>query len=343
MLNILKFNLNLIVKVGILFDIQIAMKKIFILILILVPIVNHAQANRYIRKALNSDDLNERIEILTKAIELEPEKLDAYFYRGIAKNDLGDYYGAIVDYSKVIVEEPDADTYFNRGNSRYSLEDFEGAKEDYKKAIELDPYFVDAHYSLGCANYDLDDYDTALTNFNTVIKIQPYYAKAYNLRANIYAFKKKHKEALKDYTMGVLVDPSADTYYNRGVFYMDINYYKKAKSDLSRAIRLNENSSFAYFYRGASQLLLGKHRNALTDFSTALKFDALDFDAMLGMAMTYYRLKDVPNAKSYFNKAKQILQTNSEDIKGIELFKNTYWYQNQYYFFNAAFKTLDAL
>ena len=198
------------------------MKKRIILILFFTPILIYSQANRYIRQALNTSDLNERIELLTKAIELEPEKLDAYFYRGIAKNDLGDYYGAIVDYSKVIVEEPDADTYFNRGNSRYSLENFEGAKEDYKKAIELDPYFVDAHYSLGCANYDLGDYDAALTNFNTVIKIQPYYAKAYNLRANIYSFQKKHKEALKDYTMGVLVDPSADTYYNRGVFYFII-------------------------------------------------------------------------------------------------------------------------
>ena len=37
-------------------------------------------------------------------ISEEPKNLDAYFHRAIAKNDLGDYRGAIVDYSKIIVE-----------------------------------------------------------------------------------------------------------------------------------------------------------------------------------------------------------------------------------------------
>ncbi len=319
------------------------MKRHFTLILIVFPLIIFAQANKIFRQALKSTDLNERIELLTQAIELEPKKLDAYFYRGLAKNDLGDYYGAIVDYSKVIVAEPDADTYFNRGNSRYSLENFEGAKEDYQKAIELDPYFVDAHYSLGCANYDLGDYETALKNFNNVIKIQPYYSKAYTLTANIFSFQKEYKKALLDYSLAVSIDPNAETYYNRGVFYMKINYYKKAKSDLSSSIRLNGNNGFAYFYRGASELLLGKYKPALSDFLTALKFDDLDFDAMLGLAMTYYRLKDIPNSKLYFNKAKDILQTNTEAKEGIDLFENTYWYQNQYYFFKEAFVKLNDI
>ena len=320
------------------------MRKLLILTGILIcPHLFFGQANKFLRQALKTEDLNERIELLTQAIESDPEKLDAYFYRGIAKNDLGDYYGAIVDYSKVIVAEPDADTYFNRGNSRYSLENFEGAKEDYTKAIELDPYFVDAIFSLGCAKYDTEDYEAALLDFNKVLKIQPDYYKAYSLRANIYANLKQFRNAITNYNMTVLLNPSAETYYNRGVYFMEINYYKKAKSDLNRSIGFNENNGFAYFYRGASQLLLGKYKNALSDFSTSLKFDNLDFDAMLGLAMTYYKLKDLPNTKLYFNKAKDILQTNLEAKDGIDLFENTYWYQNQYYFFNENFNALKNL
>ena len=66
----------------------------------------------------NWENLEERINLLDQVISLEPKNLDAYFYRALAKNDLGDYQGAIVDYSKIILIEPDADTYFNRGNSR---------------------------------------------------------------------------------------------------------------------------------------------------------------------------------------------------------------------------------
>lgn len=297
------------------------------------------QANKFLRQGLKTTDLKEKIEFFTKAIELEPKKLDAYFYRAIAKNDLGDYNGAIVDYSKIIVTEPDADSYYNRGNSRYSLKDFEGAKSDYKKAVELDPYFIDALYSLGCSEYDLGDFEKAIEDFNQVIKIQPYYPKAYELRANSYSFLKKPKKALADYTMVVLIDHSPDSYYNRGVFYMDINYYKKAKNDLSTSIRLNANNGFAYFYRGTSNLLLGKYKNAISDFTGALKFDASDFDAMLGLAMTYYRMEDLTNAELNFKKAEEILQTNTQNQQGIDLFSNTYWYQNQAYFFNAFFST----
>ncbi|WP_158844079.1 tetratricopeptide repeat protein [Algibacter sp. L1A34] len=319
------------------------MKKYFTLILVALPILIFGQANKLFRQALKTEDLNERIELLTQVIALESDKLDAYFYRAIAKNELGDYSGAIIDYSKIIISQPDADSYFNRGNARYSLEDFEGAREDYKYATKMDPDFLDAIYSLGCANFDLGDYNEAIAVFNQLLTKEPYYAKAYGLRALSFENLENYKQALKDYTVAVLMDPSADTYYNRGVFLLSINYYKKAKNDFSTTIRLNKNNGFAYFYRGTSYLLLGKYKNAITDFEMALKFDALDFDAMLGLSMTYYKLKDVPNTKLYFDKAKNILQSNGSTKLDILLFENTFWYKNQFYFFNEIHKELVAL
>lgn len=316
------------------------MKKRITLLLILLPLTFFGQANKLFRQALKATDLNQKIALYNQVIELEPENLDAYFYRGIAKNDLGDYYAAIVDYSKIIVAKPDADTYFNRANSRYSLKDLEGAKEDYKKAIEMDPYFVDALYSLACTNFDLGDFELALTNFNKVIKIQPYHQNAYHLRARIYSDLKDHKKALQNYSMAILITPSADSYYNRGVYLMEINYYKKANSDLSKSIRLNGNNGFAYFYRGASQLLLGKFKNSISDFSTALKYDDLDFDAMIGLSIAYYKLNEFNLTKLYLDKAIKILETNNETKKGIDLFENTYWYQNQYYYFYETYEKL---
>ncbi|MDN3666699.1 tetratricopeptide repeat protein [Algibacter miyuki] len=319
------------------------MKKSIIVIIVLLPLFMFGQANKLFRKALKTEDLKERVELLDQAISINPDKLDAYFYRAIAKNDLGDYTGAIVDYSKIIIEEPDADSYFNRGNARYSLADFEGAKADYLKATELDPYFIDALYSLGCAHFDLGNYDEAIEVFNLVVIKEPYYAKVYTMRGLAYEHLDNFKKAIDNYTVAVLMDPSADTYYNRGVYLLGINYYKKAKSDFSQVISRNENNSFAYFYRGACHFLLGKYKNADTDFSTALKFDSLDFDAMLGLSMMYYKQNDLANSKAYFDKAKAILQSNGNTTSGIELFENTYWYKNQFYFFTGIFKEIDQL
>lgn len=304
--------------------------------------ISFGQANKIFRQATNSTNLNEKIELYTRVIELEPTNLDAYFFRGLAKNDLGDYSGAIVDYSKIIVQEPDADTYYNRGNSRYSLKDFEGALEDYKNAFKLDPQFVDPLYSLGCVKYDLGDFEGSIEDFTTLIKAIPTESKFYTHRALAYVALKKHALALNDYSLAILADSSADSYYNRGVFYMDINYYDKANDDLLISLKLNENNSYAYFYRGASSLFLGKYMDAITDFNTVIKFDALDFDAMLGLAITYYKLNDINNLKLYFERAKAILtiESNSNDI---ENYKNTYWFQNQYFFFNEIFTVLSKL
>ena len=55
----------------------------------------------------------------TKAIEIKPNYVMAYYNRGIAKDMLSDYRGAIADYTKAIEINPqDASTYFNRGKAK---------------------------------------------------------------------------------------------------------------------------------------------------------------------------------------------------------------------------------
>ena len=123
---------------------------------------------------------------------------------------------------------------------------------------------------------------------------------------------------------------------------MDINYYQKANEDLTRSIRLNRNNAYAYFYRGASNLLLGKFTDAISDFSEALKFDTMDFDAYLGLAIAYYKVNDTEKAKSNFERANEILSIGG-DISSIEPYNNTYWFQNQYYYFNNNIGLLAKL
>lgn len=317
------------------------MKKIIILITLL-PVLSFGQANKLIREANKTDNLTEKIELLSQAIALEPNNLDAYFYRAIAKNDLGDFSGAIVDYSKIILVKPDADSYYNRGNSRYSLKNYEGAKADYEKAFELDPNFLDALYSLAYVKYDLGDFEGTIKDVTKLITMTPTETKTYFLRALAYTALEKPILALNDYSLAILANPDSESYYKRGAFLLDINYYEKASIDLSIALKLNENNNFAYFYRGASSMLLGNYTNAITDFNTTLRYDALDFDALLGLALSYYKANDVANAKLYFEKAANIIAPNGNQ-KDINTFSNTYWFQNKYFYFNENFTGLAGL
>ena len=301
-----------------------------------------AQVNKLLRQANKSIDLNEKIDLYSQVIALDSKNLDAYFFRALAKNDLGDYHGAIVDYSKIILLDPDADTYFNRGNSRYSIKDYEGAKEDYRKAFELDKSLTDALYSLGCVNLDLGEFIEAIKDFNTLITLNPLNPKLYYQRAQAYQGLQNHLKALEDYSRAITVDPSADTYYNRGVFLLNINYYQRANDDFTSSLKLNNNNSYAYFYRGATHLFLGEFIKAISDFEDALSFDAMDFDALLGLAMSYQKINDLEKAKFYFDKASNIISPN-QPVTDVEALKNTYWHQNQFYYLNDNFKNLQNL
>ncbi len=319
------------------------MKKIALLLpLLAISFTTFAQVGKLLREAKNTTDLNKQITLCNEIIALDNKNLDAYFLRALAKNDLGNYHGAIVDYSKIIVLKPDADTYFNRGNSRYNLLDFEGAKDDFLNAYKLDPYFIDALYSLAHTQVDLEDYENALKSINTFIKLAPEEAKGYTLRALIFAHTDNYKNAISDYSMAILVAPSAESYLNRGIYYLNINYYKKANSDFKTALQIDKTNSFAYFYKGATGVLLGKYTTAIKDFNKALEFDTFDFDALLGLAIAYLKANDTTNAKLYYGKAAQIVSPNAA-ISHVETFENSFWYANTYYFFVNSYSDLSKL
>ena len=66
-----------------------------------------------------------------------PEKVNAesveyYFNMANKKAEMGDHYGAISDYTKVIEMEPNNNVaFYNRGNSKTSIKDYYGAIADY--------------------------------------------------------------------------------------------------------------------------------------------------------------------------------------------------------------------
>ena len=295
-----------------------------------------------IRKALKSEDPNEQIQLYTEAISLEPKNLDALFYRGLTKHSIGDFNGAILDYTKVIFYEPSADVYFNRGNSKYSLMDFNGAKEDYSNALKLNSQFIEARYSLAVTKNDLKDYHGAIAILDL-----PYVNKSHPIllqMARAYAGLEDHVKALQNYTNAILLNSDSNTFYARGVFFMDVNYFKKANNDFIAAIFLDKNNVPAYFFRGISSFFLGEYQKALSDFSTAVQFDVTDFDAIIGVALANLKLNDIANAKLNFDKAKSIIRgTDISQEDNLELFKNTYWFQKQYYAFRDLYNEISKL
>lgn len=80
----------------------------------------------------------QEIEIANRQIQLSPKAGYAYFNRGYAFFELGEYNRAIVNYNKVIDLEPrNGPAYFNRGLAYEKLGNREQALEDFKTSAKL--------------------------------------------------------------------------------------------------------------------------------------------------------------------------------------------------------------
>ncbi|MFN6563852.1 MAG: tetratricopeptide repeat protein [Nostoc sp. ChiSLP01] len=162
---------------------------------------NRAEARSHI------GDNQGAIEDYTQAIKINPDYADAYKNRGIARYLLG----TPPVFSQAIKVNPqDAVAYKNRGNARSDLGDFQGAIEDYTQAIQINPNYIDAYYNRGNARFDLGDFEGAFEDYTQAIQINSNYADAYYNRGNIRLEMADKQGAIEDF------QKAADIYRKEG-------------------------------------------------------------------------------------------------------------------------------
>ena len=155
-----------------------------------------AYYNRGCQKGILHEDLEGQLNDYNKAIELNPNFIEALFNRGNVKIVLNDNTGAIANFDRVIALAPNnGEAYNNRGAAKSMLGDKYGAMADYDKAIELHSNYLAAYMSRGNLKYGLGDINGALNDINKALEIVPNYPKALESRAKCY---RKMAEAEQD-------------------------------------------------------------------------------------------------------------------------------------------------
>ncbi len=107
-----------------------------------------------------------------KAIELAPDSADAYYNRGDAYDQMGEYGKAIADYNKAIELDPHhASAYYNRGCAYGEIGAYDKAVADYDKAIELNPNDSLAYYNRGLAHSKRGEASKAVSDLVKCIEL----------------------------------------------------------------------------------------------------------------------------------------------------------------------------
>lgn len=314
-------------------------------VLLSTPIILNGQAKKLVRKGKKLADTEQQIAYFTEAIEIDNKNLDAYFYRGIARANLEDHWGAILDFSTVIFNKPDADSYFNRGNSKYALEDYKNAYEDYSKAVALDRSFFQAHYNLGMTQLHLKKFNKALHSFLFLLEHHPDDVHLHTQIGETLLVLDFDKLAIMYFNKCITLKNSSDAYYNRGMAYLDLKDFNKAIRDFNKAISIDKKNDAAHFYLGVSLLYKRNFEKAAKRFEHTLSYNSLDHEALVGLAIANYHNNNFNKARSYFKKAKNILTSydTAYNTNDISLFDNTTWNLNEGIVFEAYYNKLNNL
>ena len=182
---------------------------------------------------------------------------------------------AIELLNKAIQLDPGyARSYGNRGNAYANLKQYDRAFQDYDRAIELDPGFVWAYVSRGVAYIKLNQPIRAIQDMNRVIELEPGEARSYFARSVAYIKLKQYARAIQDYDKAIGLAPGdAMAYLMRGVAYFRLNQPIRAIQDYDKAIGLAPGFSESYRYRGTAYFRLRQPTKALQDFDKAIELD----------------------------------------------------------------------
>jgi lipoprotein NlpI len=192
---------------------------------------------------------------------------------GIAELKNGDNAGAIrllthaLDSGQMLNDDR-ATAYFDRGLAWANTGQYGQAITDYTDAIRFNPHLIDAFHSRGVAWVKQGEYDKAIGDFNTAIRFNPQNADTFDGRGVAWISKGENDKAIADFDDAIRLNPEDGiAFHYRGVARINKGECDNAIADFDDAIRLNPQDGIAFFYRGLAQFNLGRFGMAATDFA----------------------------------------------------------------------------
>lgn len=262
------------------------------------------------------------------------DKPGLYINRGLAKEQLGDYHGAIGDFNKTIeldstlalpqyykanvlraIERfpeaiaayshiPQDDPMYwralmSRGVTHFRNGDKQLALKDLSKAVSIRPDEPDVYLSRAGVYHSTGEWERAIADCDCALNLKPSFSQALITRGNAYADLGEDALAISDYSKAIATD-SRDyvALYNRGLFYVDKGQFDQAIPDLDRAIREAPEKPWCYFQRGRAYKGKSLYNEAASDFTRAIELEPEYAIAFVLRAECFEQLGETEKAKA---------------------------------------------
>lgn len=318
------------------------------MLLMCVSAAVHAQYDKDVfmfrgRQALAEGRYSDAIGQFNILARLDTADCWIYFYRGIAKYNLGDIRGAQTDFDSSVKINPvftngyhfraitlsrsgkydealgDLDTamklrpglvglYYSRGVTYFLAQQFDKAVEDFNRYIKKEPKDPSAYLNRGATYLFLSDTTKALSDYNVAISLDRFDPEGYIRRGRVHALQKNFDDAISDMNKAISLDTTNTfAYFNRALMYYDQNNYNAAMADLNRVLRDEPGNALTLYNRSLISAQVGNFEDALADMDHVININPDN-------VLAYY------NRASYFVQMGRWLDALDDYDKAIELY-----------------------
>ena len=242
---------------------------------------------------ISNNHYNQAIKNFSRALEINPNYVDALVNRGSACAIMGRFNDALMDLNRALkFEKRDAEIFYKRGEIYLLNKMYDLAIKDFTATIILNPMFSYAYLNRGRAYSGKGMQDEAMNNFNQAINADS---------DNSFGFIDRAAPGVDFDEEGAVNETEAAKFNKQGLSELENEKYKEAIENFTLAINLSSTDAEGYINRGRSYIELDNPDKAIADFNKAVLFDPLN-------SFLYYL-----RAQAW--KAKKEMLNMSEDLK----------------------------
>lgn len=239
------------------------------------------------------------------SLRINPVFTNAYHYRAITESRMGDYEQALDDLEKAISLRPgNTGLYFSRGVTYFLSQRFEEAIEDFDTYITFEKTDPSAFLNRGASYLFMGDTLRALNDYNKAIKLDRFDAEGYIRRARLYAQQQKYELAIEDMNKAIdLEQDNSFAYFNRALMYFECKDYKNAMADMNKVLDLEPGNALTLYNRSLIKMQLGDFEGALDDMDRVLNINPNNVLAYFNRAACFIELGRLRSALQDYDRA----------------------------------------
>ncbi|MCR5608595.1 MAG: tetratricopeptide repeat protein [Lachnospiraceae bacterium] len=206
------------------------------------------------------------------------------------------------EYLKIRILIDKEDAYYQAAEACYKFKDYDKAYSYAKTAFLNEQESIRCQHVMADVLYEKECYKEAKEMFLKVYEYDHNDVSVIHKIAVSYEEEYDYDNALKYYDLVIKKYPGSMTYSNRGLLYMQLDQFEKAREDFFRAMEIEPNI-YIYNNIGVTYQLEDNYDEALKYFKLAVD----NFDEEVSplpyrnMAAIYLRLKDYDKAVECYN------------------------------------------